>query len=389
MKFNKTWCALFTALVLFSSSAFAVTFLSDDDKTNISNGLNSFATTLLTVVPESSTQQNVWADAYIGKVFPSFPPHFGGGLTFGGTQLDMTGFKSAATTLISGYNSFADEVSSLNTLTSLVGGSTINMPELSFGDIPDTFFMPTASLDLRVGGLFLPFDIGLCAMMTNPSLFGVNLQDPSSITSMSSPLSFSMLGFDGTFDYLTIGADIRYAVFEGNLIIPTISVGGGYYYTKGEFAVSSSSDTTISGIGVQTTTANMNLAFKSQVAFLQVQASKSFAIVTVYGGLRGIVSSSTNTWAWDYSTANDGSSSNSTVAAALTDSDSDSGTVASGADSVEGNVYQDGKWDFSAIQPQLYGGIGFNFVVFQTALGACWDMRNMLWSGSFTFIAKL
>lgn len=368
MKFNKTVCALCASALLLSGSAFAL------DSTKISDGLNDFAKQLLVVVPESSTQQNVWADAYIGKVFPSFPPHFGGGITIGVTQLDMTGFKNAADGLISNYNSVTQSLSSLTS----IAGITTN--KLNFGTIPDTFFMPTASVDVRIGGIVLPFDIGLCAMMTNPSLFSVDLSNPDSITDMSSPLTFSAFGYDGTFDYLTIGADIRYAVFEGNLVLPTISVGGGYYFTKGEFGASTSSETTIQDASVQTTTANIDMSFKTQVCFLQVQASKSFAIVTVYGGLRGILSNSTDSWAWSYATKNN-------TLAALSASEKDSGTVASGSE--PSSVYQDGKWDFSAIQPQLYGGVGFNFLVFQTALGACWDMRNMLWSGSFTFIAKL
>jgi len=360
MKFNKTLCAVTAAAVLLTGTAFADAI--DDSTQKISDGMNSFASTLLVVVPQVMTQQNVWADAYIGKLFPALPPHFGGGLSIAGTQLDMSGFKAAATALSEGYNSAA----------SFMG--TSSLPDFT---IPDTFFLPTASLDIRLGGFFLPFDIGICAMMTNPSLFSVNVKDPDSILTMSAPLDFSFLGFDGSADYLMIGADVRYAVFEGNLVLPAVSVGIGYYFTKGAFSVNSNNDSA---------SANMNIAFKTQVISLQAEVSKSFAIVTVYGGLRGILSDSTNNWAWDCTISGNKKSGEGTVTA-------DGATT----------TYQDGKWDFSSIQPQIFAGVGFNFLTFQTTLGASYDLTWLykkyltdetvvpknLWSGSFSFHVKL
>lgn len=375
MKLKKTLLAVLSACII-STAAFAV------DTAAVSNGLNDFATQLLTAVPEASTQQNVWADAYIGKVFPSFPPHLGGGFTIGGSQLDMTGLKSAADALTDSFNSVTETT---NVFTSFLNGSTI--PSLDFGSIPDSFFMPTMSLDLRVGGLFLPFDVGLCAMMTNPSLFGVDLKDPSSILDSHGAMNFSWAGYNGTFDYITIGADIRYAVLEESLVVPAVSVGLGYMYTKGSFGISTDSSTDVPKLGTLTTTANMDISFQSQVLFLQAEVSKNFAIVSVYGGLRGILSNSTNSWAWKYSTT-------SSEQTSLSVADSDEGTVASGKD--PSSVYTDGKWDFSGIQPQIYAGVGFNFLCFQTTVGACVDVASFFreegkyqWSGLLSFRAKI
>ena len=378
MKINKIIVALAVTAIIGSSAAFAI---DETTKENVSNGMNDFATELLTAVPEAATQQNVWADAYIGKLFPSFPVHLGGGITIGGSQLDMTGFKNAAESLTNGYNALA--TSDFATLLSTY--SDFSMSKMDF-TIPDSFFMPTATVDIRLGGIVLPFDVGICAMMTNPSLFSVDLSNPESILSASNAMSFSAFGFDGTFDYLTIGADIRYCLYEGNLILPKISLGGGYYYVKGEFAVNSSSDAT-AGSATVTTTANMDLSFKTQVMFLQAQVSKNFAFATIYGGVRGIVSDSANTWAWKYSSV----SGDSTIS-----EDNDSGTVSSGNGAVVSDVYQDGKWDFSNIQPQIFAGVGFNFLCFQTTVGACVDVASFfrdngkyLWSGSFSFRAKM
>lgn len=373
MKLRKILIAVLAACLFSTSAVFAM------DSTEVSDGLNSFATELLTAVPEASTQQNVWADAYIGKFFPSLPPHFGGGLTIGGSQLNMTGLKTAATALTS-------DLSEDNSIISSLESAGIDVPTLDFGDIPDTFIMPTASLDLRIGGFFLPFDIGLCAMMTNPSLFGVSLDDPSSILDASGAMDFSWAGFDGTFDYLTIGADIRYAVLEESLVIPAVSVGVGYIYTRGSFGISTATDpVSITGLGDITTTANMDITFQTQVLYLQAEVSKSIAIVTVYGGARALLSDSVNTWAWNYDT-----SSESTTYA----EESDDGYVSSGNGATD--VYTDGKFDFSNIQPQIYAGVSFNFLVFQTTVGACVDVASFFrdegsyqWSGLVSFRAKI
>lgn len=380
MKLRKFLITAIAVSTISVCTVFAVS-LDSDTKESISTGLNDFATELLVVIPEASTQQNIWSDAYIGKVFPSFPPHLGGGLTIGGTKLDMTGFSKAANSLVSGYNSVA------TTLTDTAAGlgidsSKFSMPNMDF-TIQDSFFMPTLSADVRIGGLFLPFDIGICGMMTNPSLFSVDLSDPTSILSASSPMNFSLFGFDGSFSYLALGVDIRYAVLEGNLVLPKISVGGGYYYTKGGFDVSSSSDTTISDNVVQSTEAKMDMSFETQVMFVQAEVSKSFAVATVFGGARGLLSKSTNSWAWNYSTSNSDSK-----FASLSDSSSDKGTVSSG-NGISDVYGEDGKWDFSAIQPQLFAGASFNFLVFQTSLSACIDVRNLKLSAAFSFHAKL
>lgn len=379
MKFNKTTALLLSIALFASTQVFAVDGLTADAKQKVSDGLNSFATELLSVVPESSTQQNVWADAYIGKLFPSLPPHFGGGLTIGGSMLDMTGFKDAATALTEGYNEAARGISSI---TSLFGEEAI--PQLDFGKIPDSFPMPTATVDIRIGGFFLPFDIGICAMMTNPSLFNVDLSKPKSIMDMSSSMNGEFMGYNGSINYITLGADFRYCVLEENLVLPSISLGAGYIFTKGDFGVSTDSSTAVGSYTIDTA-ANMNMSFQTHVLFLQAQVSKSLAIVTLYGGARGLLTNSTNSWAWNYKTSN-----GDTV---LTES-SDEGTVSSG--NGISDSYQDGKFDFSAIQPQLYAGVGFNFLMFQTSLGACVDVSSFfrdtgkyLWSGSFSVRAKI
>ncbi len=375
MKKTKTLAAAFAVIALASASLYAADYeipISEDKKTEIANGLNAFAGNILVAAPQAATQQNVWADAYIGKLFPSLPPHFGVGISLGGTKMDMTGLKDAATAFEGMINDFVpDSVDS--SITDQLKGT------VDFGSIPDIFVMPTVSIDARIGGIFLPFDIGISAMMTNPSLFSVDLSDPNSLTSMSAPMNFNAFGFNGSADYLTLGIDIRYCVLDGGVILPKVSVGAGYNITKGSFGISSDK----SGVD-----ANMNLSFNTQVIYVQAEVSKSIMIATVFGGARALVSNTSTSWAWNINGTKSLGGYNLII------SGEDSGSC--NADTTS-STYQDGKWDFSGVQPQLYAGVGFNFLVFQTSLSVCADIRSFmdrtnyedaLWSGAFSFHVK-
>lgn len=375
MKKTKTLAAAFAVIALASASLYAADYeipISEDKKTEIANGLNAFAGNILVAAPQAATQQNVWADAYIGKLFPSLPPHFGVGISLGGTKMDMTGLKDAATAFEGMINDFVPD-SGDSSITDQLKGT------VDFGSIPDIFVMPTVSIDARIGGIFLPFDIGISAMMTNPSLFSVDLSDPNSLTSMSAPMNFNAFGFNGSADYLTLGIDIRYCVLDGGVILPKVSVGAGYNITKGSFGISSDK----SGVD-----ANMNLSFNTQVIYVQAEVSKSIMIATVFGGARALVSNTSTSWAWNINGTKSLGGKNLII------SGEDSGSC--NADTTS-STYQDGKWDFSGVQPQLYAGVGFNFLVFQTSLSVCADIRSFmdrtnyedaLWSGAFSFHVK-
>lgn len=375
MKKTKTLAAAFAVIALASASLYAADYeipISEDKKTEIANGLNAFAGNILVAAPQAATQQNVWADAYIGKLFPSLPPHFGVGISLGGTKMDMTGLKDAATAFEGMINDFVPD-SGDSSITDQLKGT------VDFGSIPDIFVMPTVSIDARIGGIFLPFDIGISAMMTNPSLFSVDLSDPNSLTSMSAPMNFNAFGFNGSADYLTLGIDIRYCVLDGGVILPKVSVGAGYNITKGSFGISSDK----SGVD-----ANMNLSFNTQVIYVQAEVSKSIMIATVFGGARALVSNTSTSWAWNINGTKSLGGNNLII------SGEDSGSC--NADTTS-STYQDGKWDFSGVQPQLYVGVGFNFLVFQTSLSVCADIRSFmdrtnyeeaLWSGAFSFHVK-
>ena len=267
--------------------------------------MNEFSNSLLPVIPNVSLQQGVWPDAYIGKVFPGFPPHLGGRVTAGFATVKTTALKDA-------IKEMEDALS------------------VKFPTLPDTFLFPTITIDAKVGGLFLPFDIGL-SIMKIPHL------------------SLSKLGAPVTVDFFTVGGSFRYAILQGNVVLPQLSIGLGGYYSKGYINVGAADGSYI------------NTNFDSKIFFLETQLSKQFLFVTPFIGLRLAVSQANVSW----------------------DIKAASYTLAGGA-----------SYDFSenfadSMQPSLFGGVGFNFLFFQTTLAASYDMRYNVWGANLSFRAKL
>ena len=277
----------------------------DKGKANITKHMNKFSNSLLPVIPNVSLQQGVWPDAYIGKVFPGFPPHLGGGVTAGFANVKMTALNAA-------IKEMEDALS------------------VKFPTLRETFLFPTITVDAKVGGLFLPFDIGL-SIMKIPNL------------------SLSKLGAPVTVDFFTVGGSFRYAILQGNVVLPQLSIGLGGYYSKGYINVGATDDSYI------------NTNFDSKIFFLETQLSKQFLFVTPFIGLRLAVSQANVSW----------------------DIKAASYTLAGGAS------YDFNKNFAESIQPSLFGGVGFNFLFFQTTLAASFDMRYKVWGANLSFRAKL
>ena len=132
MNNKKTIAALLAAASLtFGTTAFADSAF---DGEAVSEGLNSFATTVNTAVPDAATMQNVWSNAFIGTIYPGLK--FGFGASLGGTLIDFSGFKSAADALTGGM---------VSEMTPTIAGY-----EIQGFKLPDKFLLPTASVYLRI-----------------------------------------------------------------------------------------------------------------------------------------------------------------------------------------------------------------------------------------------
>lgn len=354
------------AIAVTGTFAFAEDNLYETKRAEISDGMTSFADSINIAIPDAASMQNNWSNAFIGTIYPGFK--FGFGASVGGTQLDMTGFKSAANALTGGIEYQLYENATLEQL------GLDNLTKIGLDSIPDTFILPTASVDVRIGGLFLPFDIGLCAMMTAPSFKAIDYKDPASLLTVSKVIDWSILNFTGTVNYTSFGADLRYCLYEGNLIIPKIALGGGYYYVNGSFAVNSVDEEELDNGSTQTTKANMGLSYISHVGFANLELSKSFGAFDVFLGGKALLSKSETSWSWIYSSEN-------SLDASLNYEDSDAATQKTEDTLDSGFLYDKdagtATLNLGKIQPQVYLGLGTTLGIFSISLDACADIRSI------------
>lgn len=284
----------------------------------INDGLDDFAGELGIAVPQAAVQQNVYADAFIGKVFPSVPPHFAVGFNAGLTHINTEGLADAA-------------------------------DKLGISDVEDNYYFPVMNADVRIGGVFLPFDVGLSFMKLNN-------------------LDFAAAGTDLTIDFFTIAADVRYAILEDGLVKPGLSVGAGYSYNSGSFEIGNDD-------------AEASVDYKVHTMYVSAQISKALNIPVVkigftpFVGVRAVLSKYDNDYDWKVK--------NSTAVLAATTT----GIAYSGSGS-------NSQSTFGNFQPQLYGGLGFNFMVVQLTGSVCADLRHLgtdskLWSGALSLRIKM
>lgn len=281
----------------------------DSPFTVAENGLNDFCDDLADVIPNSQTQQNVYAEAWIGKIFPGF--HFGAGVNAGVSALDVSTLKDAALAL------GVDDVK----------------------DINDTLVFPTITVDARLGGIILPFDIGITAMSIDTSKIGAvdEAIDPVAI------------------DFFTLGADIRYAIFQGGFMRPKWSVGAGFYYTKG-------------GVDVDDDSAKASLDFKSTTFMVNTQASiKVLCLVPFIGG-RALFSKTSVDWKvkadWASIIAEESDTYYDGVADALT-----WGILPSS--------FSGSSSGFS-VYPQVFGGIGLDLLFLNLSVSGSYDIASKI-----------
>jgi hypothetical protein len=242
-------CILFVLFVAFG--AFAQTY----DFSQFQTGFTNFAQDVANSLPFNASIGLNWSDAYIGQLIAA-PPHFGIGVTMGVTTIPFESIDAVLTAT----------------------GMTLP-PDLEFlrtYGVP----LPAYTVDARIGGFILPFDIGI----------KVGYLAPEWVRN---------LGLAVDVDYLMVGADVRYALLKQNVILPAISVGAGYTFMRGGVGVPGILNGPITignfevpdGMGGTTTYVlgftdpAVNFSWKTNVIDLKAQISKSFLIVTPYLGL--------------------------------------------------------------------------------------------------------
>ena len=283
-------------------------FPSDTPFTDTVNGLNDFCDDLVDTIPNTQGVQNIYADAWIGKFLPGV--HFGAGINVGASSLDISSLKDTAAAL-----------------------------DIDTGDIGDTFAFPTINADLRIGGIILPFDIGVAVMKFDSSSYGA-------IEDAIDPVSF---------DYTVVGGDIRYALIKGGMLRPKVSVGAGYYYTSGS-------------IEVKDDTASAGMDFSSKAFIMEAQASIKLLFLVPFVGTKLIVSKTKVDWSVDANWAE------------LIDVKDDSlaGIINNG---ILPSHFKDST-SSTTFHPQLFGGVGFDLGIMSLTTTLGYDVKSSIISGA-------
>jgi hypothetical protein len=279
-----------------------------------------------------------WSDAYIGQF-----PHFGIGVTAGAATIPFAAVKSA-------INTFGGSIPSSVSFISNIG-------------IP----VPAYTLDARIGGFILPFDIGF--------KFGYL---PAG--------ELSSLGINGfSADYLMVGADIRYALLKDSGLSPGLSVGVGYTYMRGNVGVPGVLNGAIRiasvSFGGNThyidfSNPSLNFFWNTSVIDAKVQLSKTLFIITPYIGVGA-----------SYGISNAGGGMQSTMqidGGAATQPQLDQINSAFGTNFTLQNpgfgVFAGGS-GFSA---RAFGGFSFNIFILKIGVGAEYELL----SGSMAAMAN-
>lgn len=283
MKFKNIIC---TFLIGISISGFAFS----DDLSDLNTCINNFRDELNTVIPNAATQTNVYADAWIGKFVPSLPMHFAAGIDGGITKFDISELKKASDIL-------------------------------HITNLPSSLLFPTINANAKIGGIFLPFDVGF-------SIFYFNSKDLNNI--------FKNIDID----FFTVSGNLRWAILQGKGICPKWSIGAGYYYSKGS-------------IGKTTGSSSIKFSYVTQTFVAETQVSKKFLFVTPFVGFRAIFCDSDITCNWNSSL---------------------------GIGGVLNSEEHDKQDMFSNCTPQIFGGVGISIGLIEIDVNAAYDFKHTAWS---------
>ena len=328
MKKTNKFIAAFFIPFIASVSLFA----EDSAETKINNGYSEIAKNLNEIVIENSLAMNTTPDAYIGKLLKSIPPHFQAGFSVAATVVD-TSF------ITNGIQNLFDEIQNSAGSEDIKGTITFTPT------IPAYLPIPAASFKFRVGGLFLPFDLGGYFISTIPD----TIKD------------ISIMGYSFGLNYISAGADLRVAVMQGSMILPQVSLGAGFIWNLQDIKFGFNHELDYSdGLNEKKGHLETESSFSNNTStiYLSAQVSKQFGITIPYFGIRGLLTSYTNEFSWFFTLYDENNSE-------FTDG------------SKKSNDKDLQQFDFSNLQAQVFGGFTLTLPFFETGV-----------TGSYNFMTK-
>jgi hypothetical protein len=216
----------------------------------LQTNVNKFTDNMAHSLPFNSTMGLNWSDGYIGQL-TAIPPHFGVGISAGFTSMDFSSVK--------------------NLLELFELDLPVNNSAIQNMGLP----IPGYTIEGRIGGIILPFDIG----------FKFGYLPPDVVKSFVDSFNYGL-------KHLLFGADIRYSLLNRKILIPKLSVGLGFNYMEGGITAPLPENLSYnftdpnSGFVHKLTTkeANLGLEWRTISAEFKVQASFPFKFITPYAG---------------------------------------------------------------------------------------------------------
>jgi hypothetical protein len=231
----------------------------------------------------------------------------------------------------------------------LMGQFGMDLPNLGFGKFP----MFGYSVEGRLGGFFLPFDMGIkFGVLPLPAGGGLKL------------------------DYNMFGLDVRYALVKQSLLKPAISVGVGFNYLSGGITKEIGEERKFNYPNPQTgdpnkqdtlTLAKPTVGINWQTASidLKAQISKSFFFITPYAGFGAGVGFSKAGYAVETKVTDSGNNIGTPNAKKIFEKFGIGDMSASGFSSEQ----EFNGWSF-----RLFGGLSFNAVIVKIDLTGLYNL---------------
>ena len=226
---------------------FSQTLKSDFDPKTVTGYMEKFTSNLALSLPFNSSIGLNWSDAFVGK-----NPHFAVGAAFGYTIMELGAIDKL-------FDLFSPA------LPDWLGG---------FGGFP----IPGWSLEGRIGGWVIPFDIGL--------KFGILPLKGDNMKKNNIEL----------FNYLMVGADFRWSILDTFIKdeellekLPLLSLSMGFNHLNGALGLSAGNDKVFyynsANDYITVKAPKFTLDWKTESMDFKFQISKKLAIFTPYFGL--------------------------------------------------------------------------------------------------------
>jgi hypothetical protein len=322
MKTQKKLLVFFVVLFLFSGSQ----IFSEVQLDKLRDTVDAFTDNLAQSLPFNASLGLNWSDAYIKKF-----PHFGTGISVGFTTMNA------------------------QYLEDLMGQFGFSIPGMldGFGGFP----LPGYTVEGRFGGLALPFDIGFKFGYMPMKLSDINL------------------------NYFLAGGDIRYAILEKNILLPSVSFGVGFNYLSGKIGKAIGSEMQFGYNDVNENPQaliverpDVNLNWSTATVDIKAQISKSVAIVTPYLGI-----GASHGW----------SKAGYSVDATVSDTGDNIDTAKEifeqfGIDGIDSNGFSSQK-KINGWSARVFGGLSFNILILRIDLTGLYNILSKDYGASLGF----